>query len=198
MSVIDFQNYGQSLRLTAGLRANMRGLAQDRQHEPSTTDTTTPFIPSSAKSRKTVGDAVELKAIDPAYWIVVFRPTSESLLVRLLSCGRFKHVSAMSYIPGIKAWVTYDVGFNGTKIVVVPDCEANAILGPWLAGCTLVKMRRQQMRPSYPVLGWCVPAIARLLGLPSALRSNALYRQCLANGGTVLNGQIASSARIAG
>ncbi len=135
-----------------------------------------------------MGDVHFPAAIDPIDWIVVFRPTSEYRLIRLIP-GHFKHVSACAYMAGLRAWVTYDVGLDGTKIMVIPDGgEANAILGPWLDGCTLVRMRKDHAtRVRLAVFGWCAPAVARLIGLRcGALRPDALYRQCLRNGGTII------------
>ena len=136
-----------------------------------------------------MGDVYFPAAIDPVDWIVVFRPTSASWLVRTFVPGRFKHVSAFAYLPGLKVWVTYDVGFDGTKIVVIPDGpQVNTVLAPWLADCTLVRMKRKcAARSSIALFGWCAPSIARLIGLSGGtLRPMALYHHCLRNGGVII------------
>lgn len=139
-----------------------------------------------------MGDVHFPATIDPVDWIVVFRPWSDSWLVRTFVPGRFKHVSACAYLAGNRAWVTYDVGFDGTKIMVIPDgAEADRILTPWLDGCTLIRMRKNHdARCAVALFGWCAPAVARLIGLRcGALRPQTLYRHCLRNGGQVIGQQ---------
>lgn len=136
-----------------------------------------------------MGDVVFPEAVEPLDWIVVFRPWSESWLVRNLVPGRFKHVSAYADLAGLRAWVTFDVGFDGTKITVIPDgAQVRAIMAPWLDGCTLVRMRKRPgAKCRVALFGWCAPSVARLIGLRSgALRPDALYRDCLRNGGTIV------------
>lgn len=143
----------------------------------------------STPSRRTVGDAYYPAAIDPVDWIVVFRPWSSNRLVQRFVPGHFKHVSACAYCADLKAWVTFDVGITGTKIMVIPDGpQADAILTPWLSGCTLIRIRKNHAtRCAVALFGWCVPSIARLIGVPSgALRPDTLYRHCLRNGGAIL------------
>lgn len=138
-----------------------------------------------------------LSAVDPLCWVVIFRPTSENWLIRNLMPGRFKHVAACCHIAPFNLWVTYDVGLSGTKITVIPDGEQVAtILAPWLDGCTLVLMTKApKARTRLPLFGWCAPSIARLIGLRcGALRPDALYRQCLRNGGTIVDGASAPAA----
>ena len=93
-------------------------------------------------------------------WILIFNPVSKSRLANWLSFGKFKHVSAIAYVTGLKLWVTYDVSFGGTKIAVLPDGNATtAILSDWLGGCTLVRMIRKERKYLLPPLfGWCVPS----------------------------------------
>lgn len=137
-------------------------------------------------SRRTV-DEVSLEPAAVQEWIVMFRPWSESWLVRTFVPGRFKHVSACAYLPALRLWLTYDVGFSETRIAAIPDSPAgHAILEPWLEGCTLVRMTKADTASCAPALfGWCAPSVARLIGLRSgALRPDALYRDCLRNGGT--------------
>lgn len=124
-----------------------------------------------------------------ATWIVIFNPKSKSRLANWLSIGRFKHVSAMAYVAGIESWVTYDVAFARNSISVIPN-RLIPVMTDWVDGCTLVKIERRPERKRLfpPLFGWCAPSIAQLLGLPRrSLQVTALYRQCLANGGVVLN-----------
>lgn len=125
---------------------------------------------------------------EPSCWIVIFHPSSDHGLVDFLAWGRFKHVSAMAYVPEVRAWVTYDVGLFGTRITVVPRAESH-LLGKWVKDCAMVVFpKRPDAYRAPPVLGWCVPSIRRLIGLKSgALRPDTLYRHCLREGGTVLD-----------
>lgn len=132
------------------------------------------------------------RAVDPPVWVVVFQPHTENWFVQNLMPGRFKHVAACAHIAALGLWVTYDVGLHGTKIAVIPDGAAVVtILAPWLEGCTLVMMPKDRdARTRLPLFGWCAPSIARLIGIRGiTLRPDALYRQCLRNGGTVVDGQ---------
>ena len=133
-------------------------------------------------------DVYKPEACEPVQWIVIFHPTTESRFVRFICIGRFKHVSALAYLHQLKCWITYDVGFFGTRVTAVPDTQAH-LLAPWVDGCTLVAMRKNPEGHRFPpILGWCVPSIRRLIGLrSSALRPDTLYRHCLRDGGQVIN-----------
>ena len=129
----------------------------------------------------------EFSAIEPTRWVLVFQRSSTIWWVRWLNPGRYKHVSAYAYLPGFKAWLIYEVNLIRTSIVVVPDGQEG--LG-WLYELTrdsdLVAVKRGA-HASVPLLGWCVPAIARLIGLRSrALRPDRLFRDCIAAGGELL------------
>lgn len=137
-----------------------------------------------------MGDAYETGISDPVNWIVVFCPTTTSRLVRYLVPGKFKHVLAIAYLQGVKAWLTFDVGLDRAKVMVIPDGpQVAAVLAPWLEACTLVRMTAKP-RGTLPVFGWCVPAISHLLGMSGVtLRPDTLYRHCLRDGGTIINGR---------
>lgn len=136
-----------------------------------------------------------LSAIEPEWWVLVFQRESKVWWVRLLAWGRYKHVAAYAYLPGLKAWLIYDVSMVRTGIVVVPD--GDEALG-WLAELTsdadLMAMRRTHVHTRrMPLLGWCVPAIAHLIGLRSgALRPDRLWADCLRNGGQPLDARPAA------
>ena len=100
--------------------------------------------------------------------------------------GRFKHVMAFGWLPHSKVWVTYDVGYDDTKITVIPAGN-EAIIREWIKDCVLVEMKKNPVkRDVFPIIGWCAPSISRLLGLPVTLRCDALYRNCIANGGSLI------------
>jgi hypothetical protein len=132
---------------------------------------------------------VALTAIEPERWVLVFQRSSKVWWVRLLACGRYKHVAAYAYLPGFKAWLIFDVNMVRTSVIVVPDGdEALGYLYEMTRDADLMAFRRLGA-PSRPrVFGWCVPAIKHLIGLKSrALRPDRLYRDCLCAGGSVLS-----------
>jgi hypothetical protein len=142
---------------------------------------------------------VALTAIEPERWVLVFQRSTKVWWVRLLACGRYKHVAAYAYLPGLKAWLIYDVNMARTSIIVVPDDEE--LLG-WLYEMTrdadLMAFKRLPAPHRPPVLGWCVPSIARLIGLSGgALRPDTLWRHCLAAGGEPLATEPAPICRAA-
>jgi hypothetical protein len=126
--------------------------------------------------------------VHPPAWILVFCRESKSRWIRLLACGRYKHVRAYAFVPALRAWLFYDVTLSNTLVMALPDgSEAEAYLCEFTRGADLVSMAPR------PWKGWrfspfsCVSAVKQLIGLPSgALRPDALYRDCLAAGGVPL------------
>ncbi|MFZ0849677.1 MAG: hypothetical protein WAO08_10805 [Hyphomicrobiaceae bacterium] len=51
-------------------------------------------------------------------WILVFSKKRGRWWVRLLACGRYHHVKAIAYLPAMRAWLFYDVKFNGTRLML--------------------------------------------------------------------------------
>jgi hypothetical protein len=126
-------------------------------------------------------------AIEPTYWNVVFHP-SETRLDRFL-LGRFRHVSAFTYIPGVGAWIMVDCQWGGMRIAFIPRL---AVLVAYTSGCTVVKFdRHYQPFALASRLGYyCVPAIKQLLGLSCvAATPDGLYRHLIKNGGELISGQ---------
>lgn len=128
--------------------------------------------------------------VQPEYWTLVFNRKSATRWAGWLALGRYKHVRAYAYVPFLHVWVFYDVRLGGTDIIVAADGEpANALISSWIQDADLVRMRRRPPSRRVPVLGFCVPAIKRLLGIPcGALRVDALRAWCLANGGEPFEG----------
>lgn len=141
--------------------------------------------------------------VQPEIWTLVFNREAATWWASWLAMGRYKHVRAYAYVPFLHVWVFFDPHIGGTDIVIAADGEpANRMIGSWIVNADLVRMRRQdpdesvlsfrwpgvwcEERPRYafPLLGFCVPAIKRLIGLRYvALRPDALYRLCMRNGG---------------
>jgi hypothetical protein len=133
-----------------------------------------------------------LTAIEPERWVLVFQRESKVWWVRLLACGRYKHVAAYAYLPGFKAWLIYDVNMVRTSIVVVPDGdEALGYLYELTRDADLMAVKREGIAITatpWRIGFWCVPAVAHLIGLRSgALRPDRLWRDCLRAGGQPLD-----------
>jgi len=133
-------------------------------------------------------DSYELPdAIEPTYWNVVFHP-SKTRAQRLL-LGRYAHVSAFTYVPGIGAWILYDCQWGGVRIALLPRL---AVLVAYTRGCAVVKFDRVYK----PIVlasrfgFYCVPAIKQLLGLSCvAAFPDGLYRYLIANGGSRIDNE---------
>jgi len=133
-------------------------------------------------------DSYELpEAIEPTYWNVVFHP-SETRLARIL-LGRFQHVSAFTYVPGVAAWIMYDCQWGGIRIALIPKVN---VLVAYTRDCTVIKFDRRYQRfaLSSRFGFYCVPAIKQLLGLSCvAVFPDGLYRHLIKNGGELISGQ---------
>ena len=134
-------------------------------------------------------------AIEPDYWNVVFHP-SETRFNRIL-LGRFQHVSAFTYVPGVAAWIMIDCQWGGVRIALIPRIN---ILVAYTRGCTVIKFdRRYQKFALASRLGYyCVPAIKQLLGLSCvAATPDGLYRHLIRHGGELISGQRVDTAAAA-
>jgi len=125
-------------------------------------------------------------AIEPSEWFVVFHVKSANRWIGLLTPGRFKHVSAFGYCPGVKVWLLYDVQWSATRVMLFDK----AAIMRWTSGCAVVRIARVGQR-----MGWssrigftCVNAVKHLIGLRCvAITPAALYRHIHRNGGTVIS-----------
>jgi hypothetical protein len=123
----------------------------------------------------------------PTRWLIAFDRVAASWWSNLIACGHYKHVRALGYIYDLDAFVFYDVQLRGTSIQVARGKGAQVLMAEWAAdadvlaidaGCAFgQKFGFGCFRPLI-----CTTAVAHLLGLPGALRPDALYRQCLAHG----------------
>jgi hypothetical protein len=118
-------------------------------------------------------------------WTLVFCKKPGRWWVRLLACGRYNHVKAIAYLPSVRAWLFYDVKFNGTKILLADedDPRTEAFLRDYLDNCDTIAMPRLPIpKRSAPQLGfWCTIAMKHLIGIRSrAFRPDRLWRDCIA------------------
>ena len=121
-------------------------------------------------------------------WILLFCKKRGRWWVRLLACGRYHHVKAIAYLPAMRAWLFYDVKFNGTRLMLAPEDDpgTRVFLHDYLDSCDPVAMPRLPIpKRVAPHAGfWCTLAMKHLVGIRTgALRPDRLWRDSLAAGG---------------
>jgi hypothetical protein len=119
----------------------------------------------------------------PTRWLVVFDREASSWWASLVAFGHYKHARAIGYVHEADAWLFYDVQFAGTILQIARGDGARRLMAEWAAGADVLAISSLPPKGG----GWwrpllCTTAIAHLIGLPGALRPDALYRQCLAHG----------------
>lgn len=134
----------------------------------------------------------------PARWFVVFDPVAANPWVQRLVPGRFKHVRACAYVPVLKLWLFYDVALANTLVMALPDGEeAETYIAKFTAGCEMISIAPRRYGRPRLLPFTCVSAVKQLIGLKSgALRPDALRRDCLAAGGTLLARQRPASPAV--
>jgi hypothetical protein len=133
---------------------------------------------------------LRLDDCEPADWYVSFDPATNRPWVSRLAWGRFKHVSCFGFVPRAQSWVFFDYHLDRSRIFIVGDHEADIMIGEYSTGKTVVRMAKpigQELNINMAAGAWCVPAVAHIIGVRTcALRPDALFRQCLANGGEII------------
>src|SRR5262249_18630599 len=135
-------------------------------------------------------------------WILLFSKKRGRWWVRLLACGRYHHVKAIAYLPAIRAWLFYDVRFNGTRLMLAreDDPGTREFLRDYLDSCDLVAMPRLPVpKRVAPHAGfWCTLAMKHLLGIRAvALRPDRLWQVSLAAGGKSFESGLGEGSRVA-
>jgi hypothetical protein len=135
-----------------------------------------------------MGDAVELRAVEPERWTIIFHRKARNWFFSAIAMGEFKHVSAFAWVQPIKVWVLYDVAFRRTSITLLPDtAQSRATLAAEITGNCIITMDvRRDAMPIGRIGFFCTSAIKHLIGLRGgALRPDALFRLCVREGGEV-------------
>jgi hypothetical protein len=128
--------------------------------------------------------------IEARRWTVVFHRNSKQLFFRLIAMGHFKHVSALAWIPELKQWWVYDVGFRRTTLKVLVDgANAQSMIAAIVKGNATVTIDVRENELPLMRLGlFCTTAVSHLIGVRcGALRPDALYRHLISKGGTVID-----------
>lgn len=133
-------------------------------------------------------------------WFIAFKHDTPIRLARILTAGqRFRHVACFGFIPAIGCWLFHDWCLAGTVISVVPDEDADPVIAQMQAGAVVVRFVPPWWRVETRLKAglWCVTATSHLTGVrSSALRPDALFRDCLADGGTIVVGEAADGRAV--
>lgn len=135
----------------------------------------------------------------PSHWVLCFDPVAATRWLARLTPGRFKHVRAFGYVPFLHVWIFLDPAIRGLDIWIAAEGEpADLMAAQWTRGCDVVIMPRGPAANCSIITaasGWCVPVIKRLIGLRSgALRPDALFADCLRNGGKLHGRQLVTTS----
>ncbi len=125
----------------------------------------------------------------PWTWFAVFHRDCRTWWVARLVPGEFKHVSAVGYSSRTRTWIFFDPAISRTRVFTAfDDDEGEEILAKWFSNATVVEMNVSPHAARRGLAGgWCVPAVAHLLGLRSgAVLPSGLLRDCLSNGGRIV------------
>jgi hypothetical protein len=124
---------------------------------------------------------------EPTQWAVCFSRKASTTWLTRLPVGEFKHVRAFGAVPHINTWVFFDPALNRTTIRLARGDVARDLIAEFVFEAAVIQMPalpRASLRPA--LFGWCVPAVAHLLGVPGgALRPDTLFRDCLRYGGVL-------------
>lgn len=125
----------------------------------------------------------------PERWILAFRRTTDSRLINWLACGRYKHVSAFGYIREVDHWVFMDWRTVALDIIVARGTGATRLMNYYTRDADMLGMPARSREIGGPQFGlWCVPAVKQLVGIRgSALRPDALFRDCIRQGAEILS-----------
>lgn len=125
---------------------------------------------------------------EPGQWAICFTRKCATRWLQWLPVGKYKHVRAFGCVPHIHTWVFFDPALSRTAIKLARGQEATALIAEYLHDADVIQMphmERKSLRPQF--FGWCVPAVAHLVGIPSsALRPDRFWADCLRHGGTIL------------
>jgi hypothetical protein len=117
---------------------------------------------------------------------VVFHRKAENRFFSLIALGRFKHVSALAWIPELNQWWVYDVGFRRTRLKVLEEsATTRQIVAAIIDGNASITIDVRETGLPWMRLGlFCTTAVSHLIGVRcGALRPDALYRKLIASGG---------------
>lgn len=119
-------------------------------------------------------------------WLIVFHRRSTWWVERICP-GRFKHVSAVGFVPEANAWLALSWELGRMRALVVPDDKFLGWFGGWCgedAGVLRMAAPEFDLGSWRPRVGlFCCSMVAHLLGLRGgALLPGGLWRLLLANG----------------
>lgn len=125
-------------------------------------------------------------------WFIAFHRTSPVRLARWLTVGQtFKHVSCFAFVPAAGCWIFNDWNLLRSELLIVPDAKADPFLAAEQEDAVVLRHVPAAFPLMRPKLGfWCVTSVAHLAEIRScALRPDALFRDCLAEGAEIVAGE---------
>jgi hypothetical protein len=129
-----------------------------------------------------------LALFEPFEWLVIFHPHSKRW-VEAICPGRWKHVSAVGFVPGASAWVYASWELARLRLAVIPAAEIENVMAPLANECGVLRVKRPDFDkgPWQPKGGlFCASMVAHLLGLRhGALLPDTLWRRLVANGAEI-------------
>jgi hypothetical protein len=124
----------------------------------------------------------------PARWVLAFQRTTESRIIDWLACGTYKHVSAFGYVAEVDHWLFLDWRLATIDVIVARGTEATRLIDYYTRSADLLGMAPKKRGRGIRLGLWCVPAIKHLVGIEgSALRPDALWRDCIRQGAEILS-----------
>jgi hypothetical protein len=125
---------------------------------------------------------------EPTRWHVCFCRRAARPWLERLPVGRYKHVRAFGAVASINTWIFFDPALDRVAIKVARGDAARALMAEWLTDADVIRMphvSRETLRLRFG--GWCVPQVKAVVGITGgALRPDALWRDCLRQGGEIV------------
>lgn len=136
---------------------------------------------------------------EPTQWYVCFCRRAATRWLERLPIGRYKHVRAFGCVPAVNTWIFFDPALDRTSVRLARGASVRKLMTEWLTGADVIRMPVVSRETLIPRLGgWCVPAIKHLVGISGcALRPDALWRDCLRQGGEAFTADESAELRIA-
>ncbi len=129
-------------------------------------------------------------AIEPSEWLILFHERSTPWVARLCP-GRFKHVSALAFVPDAQAWVLLSWELARMRVGLIGDDDFERWFAAASEDAAVLRLPAPPFDhgPWCPRLGMtCVTMVKHLLGVrSSALWPDGLWRDLVAHGAEVIS-----------
>lgn len=129
----------------------------------------------------------EESVFSPIYWNVVFLARPIESWWDVLSPRWARHVLCYGFSVHLQAWVVVNPMATRTMIEVVPDSLFDDVLRSWIDnGAVILRIEAGPVKPSSGrIVQSCSSIVGRIVGVDSAWRPMALFRNLIAQGAEV-------------